>query len=297
MNKLKLITTFILLVSLFLGVVACTPDEESKAASSADVSEDVSVTVSDEVSEDVSDVVSEDVSMEESGDISENESETISEDVSTDESEDESEIVSADMSTDESEDEPDVSIDENTFQIRNQLKPYGQGEIILVDKYKGDRKLYMVMLSTSDSIINEKVIADAFYDEYGLTFSEAFEKYCDDPEDHEKRVEAFDKIEADVSPLLPAFKEKMMNELKSIYNSENIILDERLIEDLADVVVTEPEMSFYPYRIQLLVYANPAEAEMLEEEYSIVAFGERYGWDNFGDGVYRRLSYILTMVG
>ena len=47
MNKLKLIITFILLVSLFLGVVACTPDEESKA--------DVSVTTSDEVSEAVSD--------------------------------------------------------------------------------------------------------------------------------------------------------------------------------------------------------------------------------------------------
>ena len=286
MNKLKLIITFILLVSLFLGVVACTPDEESKAESSADVSDVVSDEVSEDVSkalsEDVSEAISEDVSMEESDDISENESETVSEDVSTD----------------ESEDEPDVSIDENIFRIRNQLKPYGQGEIILVDKYKGDRKLYMVTLSTSDSLIDDnKVIADAFYDEYGLTFSEAFEKYCDDPEDHEKRVEAFEKIEADVSPLLPAFKEKMMNELKSIYNSENIILDERLIEDLADVVVTEPEMSFYPYQIQILVYANPAEAEMLEEEYSIVAFGEKYGWDNWGDGVYRRLSYILTMVG
>ncbi len=281
MKKLKLIITFILLVSLFLGVVACTPDEESKADVSEDVSDVVSEDVSDVVSEDVSEAISEDVSMEESSDISENVSETVSEDVSTD----------------ESEDEPDVSIDENTFQIRNQLKPYGQGEIILVDKYKGDRKLYMVTLSTSDSIINEKVIADAFYDEYGLTFSEAFEKYCDDPEDHEKRVEAFEKIEADVSPLLPDFKEKMMNELKSIYNSENIILDERLIEDLADVVVTEPEMSFYPYRIQLLVYANPAEAEMLEEEYSIVAFGEKYDWDNWGDGVYSRLSYMVTMIG
>ena len=238
MKKLKLIITFILLVSLFLGVVACTPDEESKA----DVSENVSETVS--------------------------------------------------------EDEPDVSIDENIFRIRNQLKPYGQGEIILVDKYKGDRKLYMVTLSTSDSLIDDnKVIADAFYDKYGLTFSEAFEKYCDDPEDHEKRVEAFEKIEADVSLLLPSLKEKMLNELKSTHNVDNIILDERLIEDLADVVVTEPEMSFYPYRIQLLVYANPAEAEMLEEEYSIVAFGEKYDWDNWGDGVYSRLSYLVTMIG
>ena len=70
-----------------------------------------------------------------------------------------------------------------------------------------------------------------------------------------------------------------------------------MIEDLADVVVTEPEMSFYPYRIQLLVYANPAEAEMLEEEYSIVAFGEKYDWDNWGDGVYSRLSYLVTMIG
>jgi len=292
MNKLKLIITFILLVSLFLGVVACTPDEESKAESSADVSEAVSETVS----EDVSEAISEDVSMEESGDISENVSETVSEDVSTDESEDESETVSEDVSTDESEDEPEVSIDENTFQIRNQLKPYGQGEIILVDKYKGDRKLYMVTLSTSDSIINDKVIADAFYDEYGMTFSEAFKKYCPDNNDSKKYRDAFDKLDADVSPLLPDFKEKMLNELKSIYNSENIILDERLIEDLADVVVTEPEMSFYPYQIQLLVYANPAEAEMLEEEYSIVAFGEKYGWDNL-DGVYGRLSYILTMIG
>ena len=58
MNKLKIIITFILLVSLFLGVVACTPDEESKA----DVSEDVS----DVVSEAVSDVVSADISTDES---------------------------------------------------------------------------------------------------------------------------------------------------------------------------------------------------------------------------------------
>ena len=42
MNKLKLIISFILLVSLFLGVVACTPDEESKADVSADVSDVVS---------------------------------------------------------------------------------------------------------------------------------------------------------------------------------------------------------------------------------------------------------------
>ena len=51
MKKLKLIIAFILLVSMFLGVVACTPDEESKAESTGDVSEDVS----DEVSETVSD--------------------------------------------------------------------------------------------------------------------------------------------------------------------------------------------------------------------------------------------------
>ena len=42
MKKLKIIITFILLASLFLGIVACTPDEESKA----DVSEDVNNTVS-----------------------------------------------------------------------------------------------------------------------------------------------------------------------------------------------------------------------------------------------------------
>ncbi|MBP3386982.1 MAG: hypothetical protein J6L23_00460 [Clostridia bacterium] len=254
MKKLKLIISFILLVSLFLGVVACTPDEESKA--------DVSVTTSDE--------------------------------------------VSADMSTDESEDEPDVSIDENIFRIRNQLKPYGQGEIILVDKYKGDRKLYMVTLSTSDSLIDDnKVIADAFYDKYGLTFSEAFEKYCDDPEDHEKRVEAFEKIEADVSLLLPSLKEKMLNELKSIHNVDNIILDERLIEDLADVVVTEPKMSFYSYRIQLLVYANETEVkaiEKLDATMYILAFGEHTnsienfdGWDQSRDGVYYTLGFTLCM--
>ena len=46
MKKLKLIISFILLVSLFLGVVACTPDEES----SADVSEDLSDVVSEAVS-------------------------------------------------------------------------------------------------------------------------------------------------------------------------------------------------------------------------------------------------------
>ncbi len=50
MKKLKLIITFILLISLFLGVVACTPDEESKAESTGDVS----VTTSDEVSEEES---------------------------------------------------------------------------------------------------------------------------------------------------------------------------------------------------------------------------------------------------
>ena len=54
MKKLKLIITFILLVSLFLGVVACTPDEESKAESSADVSEAVSETVSADISTDES---------------------------------------------------------------------------------------------------------------------------------------------------------------------------------------------------------------------------------------------------
>ncbi|MBQ6906665.1 MAG: hypothetical protein IJN75_06565 [Clostridia bacterium] len=52
MKKLKLIISFILLVSLFLGVVACTPDEESKAdVSEADVSESVSDEVSEEESE------------------------------------------------------------------------------------------------------------------------------------------------------------------------------------------------------------------------------------------------------
>ena len=250
MKKLKLIISFILLVSLFLGVVACTPDEESKAESSADVSEDVSETVS--------------------------------------------------------EDEPDVSIDENIFRIRNQLKPYGQGEIILVDKYKGDRKLYMVTLSTSDSLIDDnKVIADTFYDEYGLTFSEAFEKYCDDPEDHEKCVEAFEKIEADVSLLLPDFKEKMLNELKSIHNVDNIILDERLIEDLADVVVTEPEMSFYSYQILFLVYANETEVKAIEKLDStryILAFGEHTnsienfdGWDQSRDGEYYSIGVTLCM--
>ena len=50
MNKLKLIISFILLVSLFLGVVACTPDEESKAESSADVSESVSEENNGEIS-------------------------------------------------------------------------------------------------------------------------------------------------------------------------------------------------------------------------------------------------------
>ena len=51
MNKLKLIITFILLVSLFLGVVACTPDEESKADVSGDVSETVSADISTDESE------------------------------------------------------------------------------------------------------------------------------------------------------------------------------------------------------------------------------------------------------
>ena len=51
MSKIKIIVSFILLISLFLGVVSCTPDEESKAESSADVSEDVSEEVSEEESE------------------------------------------------------------------------------------------------------------------------------------------------------------------------------------------------------------------------------------------------------
>ena len=50
MNKLKLIITLLLLISLTLGVVSCTPDEES----SADVSEDVSETVSADISTDES---------------------------------------------------------------------------------------------------------------------------------------------------------------------------------------------------------------------------------------------------
>jgi len=56
MKKLKLIISFILLVSLFLGVAACTPDEESKA--------DVSEAVSDEVSEEYDESVNfDDVSL------------------------------------------------------------------------------------------------------------------------------------------------------------------------------------------------------------------------------------------
>ena len=60
MKKLKLIISFILLVSMFLGVVACTPDEESKA----DVSEDVSDVVSEEesyppITEDATSIVGE----------------------------------------------------------------------------------------------------------------------------------------------------------------------------------------------------------------------------------------------
>lgn len=51
MKALKSIITLLLLISLTLGVVSCTPNEESKAESTADASADVSETVSEEESE------------------------------------------------------------------------------------------------------------------------------------------------------------------------------------------------------------------------------------------------------
>ena len=64
MSKIKIIVSFILLVSLFLGVVACTPDEESKADVSEDVLDVVSEAVSDEesyppITEDATSIVGE----------------------------------------------------------------------------------------------------------------------------------------------------------------------------------------------------------------------------------------------
>ena len=122
MKTLKLIISFILLVLLFLGVVSCTPDEESKA----DVSEDVSETVIADMSTDES----EDVSMEESGDISENVSETVSEDVSTDESEEERNIK---------------------LMLQNE-------EIVTLDKYKDGKELCLVVLTKDNDVIKNDIV-------------------------------------------------------------------------------------------------------------------------------------------
>ena len=150
MKTLKLIISFILLISLFLGVVSCTPDEESKAESSADVSEDVSETVSADMSTDES----EDVSMEESGDISENVSETVSEDVSTDESEEETNIK---------------------LRLQNE-------EIVTLDKYKDGKELCLVVLTKDNDVIKNDIV-----DKFNYTAKDIIDGNPSD-EDYQKLV-------------------------------------------------------------------------------------------------------------
>ncbi len=198
----KLIITFILLVSLFLGVVACTPDEESKA----DVSEDVSVTVSDEVSEAVSN---------------------------------------------------EESIDETLFYKFNAL---GQNDdIIPIEKSKGDRDLYVVTLKTSGNAIDTD-----YKSKYGLSFSEALDKY-------DNKSEGYEDISENVALLLPKYKEDMIKDIKSTIEIDNILLDDRLICDMSDSVVDE--LWFAPYKIGLLVYANEDELSTLRSKYDAVSIG------------------------
>ncbi|MBQ6906733.1 MAG: hypothetical protein IJN75_06905 [Clostridia bacterium] len=205
MKKLKLIITFILLVSLFLGVVACTPNEESKAESSADVSEDVSVTVSDEVSEAVSN---------------------------------------------------EESIDETLFYKFNATT---NDDIIPIEKSKGDRDLYVVTLITSGNAIDTD-----YKSKYGLSFSEALDKY-------DNKSEGYKAISENVALLLPKYKEDMIKDIKSTIEIDNIILDDRLICDMSDSVVDE--LWFDSYKIGLLVYANEDELSTLRSKYDAVSIG------------------------
>ena len=201
MKTLKLIISFILLVSLFLGVVACTPDEESKA----DVSEDVSVTVSDEVSEAVSN---------------------------------------------------EESIDETLFYKFNATT---NDDIIPIEKSKDDRDLYVVTLITSGNAIDTD-----YKSKYGLSFSEALDKY-------DNKSEGYKAIAENVVLWLPKYKEDMIKDIKSTIEIDNIILDDRLICDMSDSVVDE--LWFDSYKIGLLVYANEDELSTLRSKYDAVSIG------------------------
>ena len=201
MKKFTLLLIFILLISLTLGVVSCTPDEESKA----DVSEDVSVTVSDEVSETVSD---------------------------------------------------EESIDETLFYKFNATT---NDDIIPIEKSKGDRDLYVVTLKTSGNVIDTD-----YKSKYGLSFSEALDKY-------DNKSEGYKAISENVALLLPKYKEDMIKDIKSTIEIDNIILDDRLICDMSDFVVDE--LWFDSYKIGLLVYANEDELSTLRSKYDAVSIG------------------------
>ena len=201
MNKLKLIISFILLVSLFLGVVACTPDEESMTESTGDVS----VTTSDEVSEAVSD---------------------------------------------------EESIDETLFYKFNATT---NDDIIPIEKSKGDRDLYVVTLITSGNAIDTD-----YKSKYGLSFSEALDKY-------DNKSEGYKAISENVALLLPKYKEDMIKDIKSTIEIDNIILDDRLLCDMSDSVVDE--LWFDSYKIGLLVYANEDELSTLRSKYDAVSIG------------------------
>jgi hypothetical protein len=189
MKKLKLIISFILLISLFLGVVACTPDEESKA--------DVSEAVSDE-----------------------------------------------------------ESIDETLFYKFNATT---NDDIIPIEKSKGDRDLYVVTLKTSGNAIDTD-----YKSKYGLSFSEALDKY-------DNKSEGYKAISENVALLLPKYKEDMIKDIKSTIEIDNIILDDRLICDMSDSVVDE--LWFDSYKIGLLVYANEDELSTLRSKYDAVSIG------------------------
>lgn len=297
MKNLKLITILLLLASMVLSVVACTTAEESKAESAGEVSSQTSTDESQEVSVDVSETVSEDESMTESNDESE-----ASEDVSVAESEDESEISADEVSIfipDMGEYVPQVNrptenTNEKVFKIESQVADKdGNRPIISVNRYKGNKKLYLVMISTPG-----EVLANAFYDEYGLTFREAAQKYFDAIDDIEERnlyVELYGEeweykwVYEDLLPLIPPYKEKTINDFIATYNisKEDIFLNDQLVYNCASMASSSD--------LGLLMYLDEDEAEEICKEYkkyTVTEFGEN---DNYGIHRNRDGTYFIEM--
>ena len=292
MRNLKLITIFLLLVSMTLSVVACTTAEESKAESNGEMSNETSSDVSKAESAAVSETVSDAESMTESKDESEA-SNAVSETESEDESEannDEESIFIPDMGEYVPHvNRPTESTNEKVFKIKSQVADKdGNRPIISVNRYKGDKKLYLVMISTPG-----EVLADAFYDEYGLTFREAAQKYFDaiDIEERDLYAELYGEhweynwVYEDLLPLLPPYKEKMINDFIATYNisKDDIFLSDQL-------VCTFGGLSF-PYYLGLLMYLDEDEAEEICKEYkkyTVTEFGDNYdqGIRKQSDGTY-----------